>query len=269
MNKLFLSEIWIYPIKSLGGIAAQTAVVERKGLRHDRRWMLIDKDGVAMTQRVFHEMALFKLSYSGDDINIAYTTDGTVHRSALLKPGNPPDGPNVKAHVWNDEVEVVVDSQLSEWFSDVLNTSCRFVAFPERNRRKVDPRYNVNDTDVSLADAYPFMIIGQSSLDDLNQRLQDRVPMNRFRPNFVFTGGAPYVEDNWRDVVIGNLQFVAVKGCDRCALTTVDQNTARKGAEPLRTLSTYRKVGNKVFFGENLIGLTEGTVSVGDAIIPR
>lgn len=269
MNELLLSEIWIYPVKSLGGIRMNSAKVKQKGLQYDRRWMLIDSHGVAMTQRTYHEMALFKLSLDGETINIAYAKDGTVRDSITMKPGNRINGARIKAHVWNDEVEVAVDPELSEWFSGLLHTSCRFVAFPEDNSRKVDPRYSVNNEDVSLADAYPFLIIGQSSLDDLNQKLEQRVPMNRFRPNFVFTGGASYAEDNWKDVTIGKLRFVAVKKSDRCILTTVDQDTAQRGMEPLRTLSTYRKVGNKVFFGQNMIGLDEGSVSVGDAIIPR
>jgi len=270
MNKLVLSEIWFYPVKSLGGIRVNTAAVKGKGLQHDRRWMLVDQQGVAMTQRVYPEMALFKPSIDDGKIHIAYTTNGSTIDSAMITPDDSPQGIRLKANVWNDRVDVIeVDKNLSQWFSDLLHYPCRLVAFPESNPRKVDPHYSINAEDVSLADAYPFLLIGQSSLDDLNKRLQERVPMNRFRPNFVFTGGAPYQEDEWKDLSIGGLRFVAVKKSARCVLTTVDQNTAVKGREPLHTLSGYRKVGNKVFFGHNLVGLDEGTVSVDDAIIPR
>jgi uncharacterized protein YcbX len=144
------------------------------------------------------------------------------------------------------------------------------VAFPEDKPRRVDPLYSVNNENVSLADAYPFLIIGQSSLDDLNTKLADPVPMNRFRPNFVFAGerATPYLEDRWRELVIGKLRFVAVKKSDRCVLTTVNQATGEKGVEPLRTLSGYRKEGSKVYFGQNLVSLDTGEVSVGDAVIP-
>ncbi|HEU5148384.1 MAG TPA: MOSC N-terminal beta barrel domain-containing protein, partial [Chryseosolibacter sp.] len=181
MNNLLLSEIWIYPVKSLGGISMKTAEVKRKGLRYDRRWMLIDSHGVAMTQRVYHEMALFKLSLDDGNINIAYTKDGRILHSASFIPENAMTGSKSKARVWDDEVEVVINTRLSEWFSELLHTTCRFVAFPENNPRKVDPQYNVNEAHVSLADAYPFLIIGQRSLDDLNQKLEHSVPMNRFR----------------------------------------------------------------------------------------
>ena len=268
MNKLILSQIWIYPIKSLGGISMNEANVRSKGLQYDRRWMLIDKSGVAMTQRIYHEMALFKLSFEGDDIRIAYTKDGTVIDSASLNLRNVPQKDNITAQIWNDSVQVAEASDdLSKWFSGLLNTDCKLVAFPEDNPRRVDPEYSINDENVSLADAYPYLIIGQSSLNDLNQRLDTAVPMNRFRPNFVFTGAAPYAEDSWKNLSIGHVRFAAVKKSDRCILTTVDQDSATRGAEPLRTLSLYRKQGNKIFFGQNLVALDQGIVSVGDAII--
>lgn len=268
MSKHVLSEIWIYPIKSLGGISLNEANVRRKGLQYDRRWMLIDKSGVAMTQRVYHEMALFKLSFAGNHIMIAYTKDGATIDSASLSLTSMPQPGVITAQVWDDPVEVAeVSDDLSKWFSSLLHTNCKLVVFPEDNPRRVDPRYSVNDENVSLADAYPFLIIGQSSLEDLNRRLEEPVPMNRFRPNFVFTGADPYVEDGWRNFSIGSVRFAAVKKSDRCILTTVDQNTAKRGSEPLRTLSLYRKQGNKVFFGQNLVAFDEGIVSVEDWII--
>ena len=269
MTQLTLKEIWIYPVKSLGGILLENASVKRKGLQYDRRWMLIDQAGVAMTQRVYPEMALFKLKLNESNISIAYTRDQRIISSNQVPLATPSSDKWLCAQVWDDQVNVLeVDADLSEWFSHQLKTDCRLVAFPEEKSRPVDPRYDVNNDQVSLADAYPFLIIGQSSLDDLNNRLVEPVPMNRFRPNFVFMGGEPYAEDKWRNLSIGTIPFVAVKKSDRCVLTTVNQDTAEKGAEPLRTLSGYRKVENKVYFGQNLIALKEGQVSVGEPVIP-
>ena len=269
MSKFVLSDIWIYPIKSLGGVNVTHGVVRKKGLQYDRRWMLIDKKKVAMTQRTYHDMALFKLSFQDDTIRIAYTRNGSVIDEATLNLVQTLNAENITAQVWDDSVQVrEVDAGLSKWFSSLLNTSCQLVSFAEDSPRSVDPRYSINAENVSLADAYPFLIIGQSSLNDLNQRLKEPVPMNRFRPNFVFTGAAPFAEDMWRNFSIGPVRFVGVKRSDRCILTTVDQETAQRGAEPLRTLSAYRKEGNKVFFGQNLVALNEGAVSVGDPIIP-
>ena len=265
---LRLSEIWIYPVKSLGGISLPKAKVKGKGLEYDRRWMLIDSDGVAMTQRAYNEMALLKVSFHNGKLQIAKMHNGSITGTAMFDPETPPEGSSIKAHVWDDEVEVAeVRRDLSEWFSHHLAVPCRLVTFPEENPRQVDPRYSLDGEHLALADAYPFLLIGQSSLDDLNSRLKEPVPMNRFRPNFVFTGGLPFQEDDWKSVNIGNLRFRAAKKCDRCILTTINQETGHKATEPLRTLSTYRKIGNKVFFGQNLIGLEEGIVSVGDPII--
>ena len=269
MSTLRLSEIWIYPIKSLGGIQLQHSLVLPKGLWYDRRWMLVDDHGVAMTQRVYPEMALFKPAINGDQLNITYKKDKKEFGSTGFAILHQLAKPKITAQVWNDQVEVQeVDPAVSQWFSDKLHIPCKLVSFPENNPRRVNSEYAIGDDHVSLADAYPFMMIGQASLDDLNARLRDPVPMNRFRPTFVFTGGTAFLEDSWRDLSIGTVQFTAVKKCDRCVLTTVNQDTAEKGSEPLRTLSSYRKVDNNVYFGQNMIARDQGTVTIGDTINP-
>jgi len=262
MKKLALSEIWIYPIKSLAGIRLNSSRVMPKGLEYDRRWMLVDEDGVFMTQRLFPKMALCKVSMQGTHFRVSYESH------SIDLPLQWHERESKKVQVWDDSVLVFeVSKDHNQWFSDMLGLKCRLVHFPDNNVRLVDPRYRIQDTDeTSLADAYPFLIIGQSSLDDLNRRLPSPVPMNRFRPNFVFTGGAPYEEDAWRNFNISQNRFVAVKPCARCVMTTVDQDTSAKSAEPLKTLSTYRKKENKIFFGQNVIALDHASVSVGDAI---
>lgn len=262
MADLKLSEIWIYPIKSLQGISLSSSRILKKGLEFDRRYMLVDETGTAMTQRVHPQMALFKVTLDADKLRISYR-DAT--REIPLKYH---DGPMVTVQIWDDTVTAIeADAAYSGWFSEQLGKPCKLVFFPEENPRPVNPKYAVNNENVSLADAYPFLLIGQSSLDDLNRKLSEPVPMNRFRPNFVITGGKPFEEDQWREVTIGNNRFVGVKGCDRCVMTTVDQTTAQKGAEPLKTLSTYRKFDNKIYFGQNLVALDHDTVRVGDAIL--
>jgi uncharacterized protein len=270
MRELILSEIWVYPVKSLGGIRLNSSQVFEKGLQYDRRWMLVDQQGTFMTQRIHPKMALFKLSLNGDLITITFVKnpEAIEFPSVVLNPNVPPSGETIHATIWNDAVDTVeVDRRISEWFSLQLEMSCRLVYFPESNPRAVDPQYKVNDEHVSLADAYPFLIIGQSSLDDLNSRMKEALPMNRFRPNFVFTGGAPYEEDGWRNFQIGSNRFAGVKLCARCNLPTVNQDTAEKGAEPVLTLSTYRKKDNKILFGQNLVAIDHGRVQVGDKVV--
>lgn len=262
MPDLKLSEIWIHPIKSLGGIKLSSAFVMRKGLQYDRRWMLVDETGKFMTQRIFPAMALFKVSI--DDVHLTVT-----HRDHYLKIdiGAHEKLEPLKVTIWNDTVIAYeVATGYSQWFSDLLGVRCKLVFFPEEHARPVDPVYKVNDEHVSLADAYPFLIIGQSSLNDLNNRLHEAVPINRFRPNFVFTGGEAYAEDTWRNFKIGDLRFVGVKLCARCILTTVNQDTGEKGTEPLKTLATYRKQENRILFGQNLVALDQGLIKIGDSI---
>lgn len=268
MKDLRLSEIYIYPIKSLGGIQLSSAKVMEKGLLHDRRWMLIDEFGGFMTQRIYTQMALFQVSIDTDQITVVRRQASVSDKSTITFGINkPPMGETFRSKVWDDEVDVVeVDEKLSRWFSNHFDMRCKLVSFPERHSRPVDPKHQINNEQVSLADAYPFLIIGQSSLDDLNSRLKDPLPINRFRPNFVFTGGDPYEEDQWGEIKIGGNRFVGVKNCARCVLTTVNQDTGEKGVEPLLTLSTYRKRDNKIYYGQNLIARDHTKVSVGDII---
>lgn len=262
MKDLKLKEIWIYPVKSLGGISLSWSKVMEKGLRFDRRFMLVDEGGLCMTQRVFPKMALFKTSVSGEKLTISKENE-TLSLS-LVPPLSTYSRP---VQIWDDLVMAhEVSPEYSMWFSDLLGSKCKLVFFPEENPRPVNPKYKLNNEHVSFADAYPLLIIGQASLDDLNSRLADPLPMNRFRPNLVFTGGEPYEEDNWKNFSVGSNRFAGVKPCDRCVLTTVNQDTAEKGSEPLKTLATYRKVGNKIYFGQNLVAIDHDQVAVGDTI---
>jgi hypothetical protein len=119
---------------------------------------------------------------------------------------------------------------------------------------------------VGFADGFPFLLISEESLGDLNSRLADPLPMNRFRPNLVVTGGEPYAEDGWGSIEIGGVRLRVVKPCDRCLVTTTDQATGERGKEPLRTLATYRKVGNEVMFGQNVVHENTGRLRVGDVV---
>lgn len=260
-----VSQLFIYPIKSLGGIEVTSAKVFAKGLEFDRRWMLVDAGKKFMTQRLIPEMALFKTSFLNDDkgqIVIAFNGD-TLTLPSLNT------GAFFSAQIWEDAVEVQeVDKEVSEWFTMQLGRPCSLVAFPEQNTRPVDADYAISSTDqTSLSDGYPILMIGQSSLDELNSRLGNPMPVNRFRPNIVFTGGVPFAEDNFRQFAINKVAMAGVKPCARCVMTTIDQQTGTVGKEPLATLSTYRKIGNKVLFGQNVIPLNEGMIRVGDEIL--
>jgi uncharacterized protein len=263
MSAIVLSEINIYPIKSLGGISLPSATVEERGLQYDRRWMLVDAQHRFMTQRKIHKMALIKVNLMENGLQVS-----TAGMPDLLVPFVPQTNEMLTVSVWDDNCQAVVVSRAAnEWFSEALQMPCTLVYMPGESIRPVDPRYARDHEFVSFADAYPFLLIGQASLQDLNQRLSEPVPMNRFRPNLVVTTTIPFQEDEWKSIRIGETVFHLVKPCARCVLTTIDQQTGTAGKEPLKTLSSYRTIQNKVLFGQNALwGRVGGQVQLGDSI---
>lgn len=262
---MHLSEISVYPIKSLGGILMEDALIQERGLQFDRRWMLIDENNEFLTQREFPRMALLETKTQNENL-LVYESER--QKSIELRPANKEP---ISVKIWSSRVKAdVYPSEVNNWFSEFLQTKCRLVLMPPESKRKVSPFYAVRkfiDT-VSFADAYPFLLIGQSSLDDLNARLSEPLPMNRFRPNLVVAGAAAFAEDNWKKIKIGATIFHLVKPCARCVITTIDQKRGEKnGKEPLKTLAQYRTRRGKVLFGQNLIAENFGeTVKVGDLV---
>jgi uncharacterized protein YcbX len=222
--------------------------------------MLVDTNGRFLTQRERPQLALFAVNAGNNGLVVTFG-------NKEIELPHSSHGSRLHAIIWNDEVEVLQVSEAhNQWFSDALDMECRLVFFPEKNSRAVDPDYGRAGDHTSLSDGYPVLIIGQSSLNDLNSRLVAPVPINRFRPNMVISGSLPFEEDQWHHFTIGNLAFEGVKPCARCVMTTIDQQTGLAGKEPLATLSRYRKVGNKVLFGQNVIPRQSGTVRVGDVV---
>jgi uncharacterized protein YcbX len=261
-----LQDIYIYPIKSLGGIRLQEATAEIRGFQWDRRWMLVDENGSFLSQRTIHRMSLLQVCLEPEGLRVVHK-----HQPELTHwiPLEPETNKFIPVSIWKDSViGQQVNQESNVWFSQMLQFPCRLVHMPIATERNIDIKYSENQETVSFADAMPYLIIGQSSLDDLNERLSAPVPMDRFRPNLVFSGGEPYREDNWKKVKIGDCLFKITKPCSRCVMTTVDQKTAITGKEPLKTLAQYRTVDKKVIFGQNMISLTTGRLRVGDVVQP-
>ena len=257
-----LSGLYVYPIKSCAGIPLEASEVDERGLRHDRRWMLVDETGCFMSQRRFERMALIGIRIESDGLLV-----DAPGMPSLEVPLRPPDSTLLLASVWDDLVEgLTVGDDADLWFSEFLDVGCKLVYLPDESMRLVDPTYGGPGDRVGLADAFPFLLISEASLSDLNSRLEHPVPMNRFRPNVVVRGSEPFAEDGWRLVRIGSITLRVVKPCARCAIITVDQRTAEVDKEPLRTLARFRKVGKKVLFGQNLIHDGTGTLRTGDPV---
>ena len=261
---MHLQDIYIYPIKSLGGIRLEEAKVETRGLSYDRRWMLVDKNGVFMTQRKHHQMALLQVELTDGGLTV-FQKQQPEQKQFISS--SPQTDRFISVTVWDDSMTAqIVNEHINQWFSEVLGVACQLVYMPPSTNRAIDEKYAVHQEQVSFADAMPYLLIGQSSLDDLNEKMSEPLPMNRFRPNLVFSGGKAFEEDGWLQVRIGECTFKVTKPCARCILTTVNQDTGVAGKEPLKTLASYRTVNNKVLFGQNMIALTSGTVKVGDAV---
>ncbi|MBA0882878.1 MOSC domain-containing protein [Flavobacterium undicola] len=264
---LQLSEIWIYPVKSLAGIRLEESRVTQRGLEYDRRWMLVDEEGVFISQRTHPKLALFQPKIEKDIFHISHAdlSKGSVSFSLSQQNNNALSD----VMVWEDCVAAVeVDAEISAWFSEILGFSVRLVYMPDESQRKVDPDFAISPTDItSFSDGFPFLIIGQSSLDDLNSRLAENLSIRRFRPNFVFSGGQAYEEESWKEFTIGTLLFYGVKPCGRCIMTTVNpEKGVFSGKDPLFTLSKYKKVGEKVIFGQNAIAKQDGNLKVSDVV---
>ncbi len=265
MNQpLFVQNLYLYPIKSLGGISVQEAQVEEKGFKYDRRWMLVDQSGGFLTQRQHPQLALLQVALGESELSVFSKVDPSREISFDLEMNS---GKEMQVSVWGDVVTALqVAPEVSAWFSDFLGMNVELVLMPESSHRKLDPRYAVQEESVSFADGMPYVMVGQASLDELNGRLADPVGMDRFRPNLVFSGGEAFTEDQFKQLQIGEVEFQVVKPCARCVMITVDQEKGTKGREPLATLATYRSQGSKVYFGQNAVALTQGIVRVGDPI---
>jgi uncharacterized protein YcbX len=246
----WISSLCIYPLKSARGVAVGVMELDGRGARDDRRWMAVGEDGRFLSQRTFPALAL---------VQPCLTIDGLLLSAPGMLPlavRRPEDGAGaiaIEGRLWDSAVRVLVAGDAANaWLTRVLGVPTRLVYQPD----EAGP----------LTDDSPLLLVGQSSLDDLNRRLETPVSMSRFRPNIVVQGAEPYAEDAWRAIRIGDVEFEISGACSRCAATTIDQETGQRGVEPLRTLATYRKAGSGVNFGQNLSHRFPGTVRVGDTV---
>jgi MOSC domain-containing protein len=271
MPKPALRSIHIHPLKSVQGYAPAESVVEPWGLAGDRRWMVVEPDGRYVTQRHQPRLALVSAEVlPGGGLRLS-----APGREPLTVPV-PEAARTVPVEVWHDKVEAVAAGEsASAWLSDWLDTEIRLVHLDDpATRRPLHPGFARRPGEtVSFADGFPLLLAALSSLDALNSLIEQGdhadegpLPMNRFRPNVVVDGTAPWAEDDWSRVAIGEVVFRVAKPCGRCVVTTTDQRTAERGKEPLRTLARHRRFGDQLVFGQNLVPETTGTVRVGDLV---
>jgi uncharacterized protein YcbX len=253
---LQLTGIWRYPVKSCRGESLARALVEPWGLAGDRRWMVVDAEGKAVTGREYPRLVLVTPRLAGDD----HITLAGPDLPELVVPV--PSGADlVPVSVWASSlVASLASEEAATWLSKVIGEPVRLVYLDDPARRPVKPEYSLPGDRVSLADAFPLLLTSEDSLAAVNgwiaegtQAAEGPVPMRRFRPNVVVSGAPAWAEDDWRRLRIGPVTFRSVKGCARCVLTTVDPDTAEKGREPIASLARHRRRDGKVWFGVNLI----------------
>jgi len=258
---MILSSINIYPIKSTAGMEVQSAVIDARGFRHDRRWMVVDADNRFLTGRQAPRMVLIRATPDGDGLRLEAPSMASLK---VLAPDSA--GERLMVRVWDDVVDAAcVDADCDAWFSEFLGRPVRLVMMDVQSVRKVA---SVDADDVSFADAYPFLAISRASLDGLNTRLAAPISMQRFRPNLVIDGCDPHAEDRWQRIRIGGIEFESAKPCTRCVFTTVDPilGVRDPSGEPLRTLKSYRRTDEGITFGMNWIARGRGEIRVGDQV---
>jgi uncharacterized protein YcbX len=265
---LTLSSILVYPVKGLKGIPLESARCTDRGLEHDRRWMVVDREGTFISQRSHPKMATVWTEIDGDKLLLSAPDVESVELPLAIERNG-----SVNVTVWSSTVKAVhAPHHANAWISEYLGEECFLVHMPESTKRSSNPKYAGPGRLVGFADGYAYLVITEASLADLNAKLLAKnhaaLPMNRFRPSFVVSGATPFEEDTWKRIRIGDAVIEGVKPCGRCQVTTTDQSTGEvRGPEPLATLSSYRESPEfGVMFGMNCVTVTPGEVRVGQAL---
>lgn len=259
---LTLSELWIYPVKSLAGVRVARADVEARGLAGDRRFLVVDERGRFLTQRELPAMALARPRLERGLLRLEAPGLASVEVPSDV------DGPAREVVVWEDRVEAIdAGDEIAEWISAALARPARLVRMPESTRRAADPKHARPGDLVSFADGFPFLLATEASLLAVNEALDVPVDVRRFRPNLVVAGAEPFEEDAWREVRIGGVRFYPRKACARCAIVDVDPDAGARAGGVLTALATVRREGNAVYFGQNLVHDGAGTLRVGDEVV--
>lgn len=260
---MHVSALHLYPVKSCRGLSVPSAEIDDHGFVGDRRFMVVtETDGMFLTQRTHPRMALIETSLTSTALFLSSPGCGSV-----TVPLNASAGQR-RVTVWKSTTSADdCGDEPAGWLSNFLGLPLRLVRMGGTFQRPiVKPTAQPGDV-VSFADGYPFLVLSEASLADLNTRLAQPLPMNRFRPNLVVAGCDAFAEDSWTKIRIGTAIFRNAGPCTRCPITTTDQLTAVRGKEPLKTLATYRRDPDDptdVNFGTNLIHETKrGTLSVG------
>ncbi len=244
------------------GVSVQSSRVLERGFEHDRRYMLVDKKGTFISQRTHPELVFFYPQIIENHLVVKYKSESiSIPLNANLQN-------KIETTIFDNEVAATeVSNEANNWFAARLNEEVRLVKMEREDIRHKELIKGPRQVEVSFADGYPYLIAGTESLRLLNSKLEGPIEMNRFRPNIVLETPKAHVEDDWGEVRIGETKFMVIKPCARCPVPTIDQSSGIKSKEPIKTLASYRKEENKVYFGANAISRKEGIVHIGDEVV--
>jgi uncharacterized protein len=256
-----VEELFVYPLKSARGIAQSAARIARTGLEWDRQWMAVDALGTFISQRTHPKLAQIVPAIAGNLL---------VLTAPHLKPLPLPlecVGDTVDVQVWNDRCTGLDQGDAAaEWVSAAVGDMLRLVRRAPLADRSANPQFaGPSPAHLSFTDAYPILVCNRASLADLNLRMPEPVPMERFRPNIVLTGLAAFEEDRIEALQIGAITLRLVKPCTRCIITATDQRTGERTTNPLPVLRKFR-------FDRALLGVTFGenaVISAGAGLLLR
>lgn len=263
MSRIEVSQLFIYPIKSSAGVSLTSATIAPGGFLGDRCYVITRLDGSFITGRTHPNITAITSQYHDNILSLKYPDRPVLRLDPTLFTDQ-----YSPTTLWNDNVMGQnCGPEADQWISEVLGEPLKLIYFGKESQRPVTGHESYQ---VSFADGFPYLLIGDNSLDHLNQRLPAPISMQHFRPNITLSGSLPFAEDEWATIRIGEVIFDLVKPCGRCVFTTVNPYTHMfdKASEPLKTLATYRKLpdGSDVTFGENLLAVNTGTIRVGDCV---
>lgn len=263
-----VSSVHVYPVKATAGLAVDSAEVETAGLRHDRRWAIVDGEGKRLNA-THHDSLLRVVAQPDDAGNLTVSVDG---RDPVFVP-TPVDGPSIRVNVSRYPHALDAGDEAAHWFGEYLERPVRLVWQDDPAKRPMSVNHGGTGAEpLSLADTGPLLLTSVSSLSRLNEWVREgdnpeQLVMERFRPNVVIDGiDEPFAEDGWRAFRIGDVRYRFAEHCDRCVVTNIDPRTLKHGKEPIRTLARHRKWDGKTWFGIRIVPLDSGALSVGDTV---
>lgn len=282
-----VTQLRVYPVKSLGGTEVDSAAVEPWGLEGDRRWGLVDPAGEKVTARELHALLGLRAQIVDDETIRIHAGEDSILVDTPL--GLPP----IPVSHARQGFAPPADEDVSAWISERVGRPLRLVWQEDPSVRRVSGAHGGREGEsLSLADAGPLLLTSEASLaqlqdwmtaevgdpdpdgldpDDISSgeaSVGEGLGMLRFRPNVVIDGDAPFAEDTWPTVRIGDVELRTAEVCDRCVMATIDPETLATGKEPIRTLSRHRRWEGKTWFGTRLVPLGAGELRVGDEVLP-